>query len=148
MRIAIGIELTEEEKKILKQWSSSRRVEVRKSERAKVILMASEGIQTNEIAAELGISRQKAARWRNRFAESRLEGIEKDAPRGGRPSKLINGLADKIIDVTINEKPEDSNCWSVRTLAKYLGISPSLVHRVWKANNLNPYKKRASEKQS
>lgn len=146
MRIAKSIILTGDEEKTLRQWASSRRVEVRKSERAKVILMASEGMQTNDIAAELGISRQKAARWRNRFVQLRLNGIEKDAPRGGRPSKLVNGLAEKIIDTTVNECPENASCWSVRTLAKHLGISPSLVHRVWKANNLNPFRKKTSEK--
>lgn len=49
-----------------------------------MVLRAACGKQDIEIAEELGISNQKAARWRKRFLAARIEGLERDAPRSGR----------------------------------------------------------------
>jgi len=57
---------------------------VRLAQRAQVVLLAAEGRQNEEIAARVGIGRVAVARWRKRFVEQRLKGIEKDAPGGGR----------------------------------------------------------------
>lgn len=53
--------------------------------RAKMILLAAEGWQNKEIAEHLHVSRPKVSKWRKRFFERRLAGLE-DEPRGGRPS--------------------------------------------------------------
>ena len=42
--------------------------------------------------------------------------------------------------MTTTEKPRGATHWSVRTLARELGTSPAMVHRVWKANNLQPHR--------
>lgn len=76
--------------------------------------------------------------WRRRFAAQRIAGIEKDAPRGGRP-KTSKGMARLIIEKTTREHPANATHWSTRTLAKELGTSPSMVQRVWKANGLKPH---------
>ena len=139
MRQAIEIVLTEEEQATLESWSKGQRIEVRLALRARIILLSAKGMLTKDIAAELKVSRQKVARWRNRFAEKRIEGIRKDAPRGGRSPKLINEKAEMILKVTTTQKPKNATHWSVRTLAKHLGVSSYLVHQVWKRNNIKPH---------
>lgn len=52
--------------------------------RAKVILMAARGLRNDQIAAQLSLPRQIASKWRKRFFEERLEGLE-NLPRSGRP---------------------------------------------------------------
>ena len=53
-------------------------------ERARIVLLAADGMQDKQIAPELGITPEKAARWRNRFLDGGLAALEKDAPRPGR----------------------------------------------------------------
>ncbi|HVM00138.1 MAG TPA: helix-turn-helix domain-containing protein [Egibacteraceae bacterium] len=52
--------------------------------RAKIVLMAADGLRNDEIAARLDTPRQVVSRWRKRFYEQRLAGLA-DLPRGGRP---------------------------------------------------------------
>jgi hypothetical protein len=87
----------------------------------------------------LKISRGGVARWRDRFAAAGVPGLEKDAPRGGRPPKARQDLVRRIIDMTTHQKPVNATHWSTRTLAKAIGTNRSLVHRVWHAYKLKPH---------
>ncbi len=139
MRVACEITLTEEERKTLKRWSRGRSTPARLVLRAKIVLLAEQGVMNKDIAHQLGTSRQTVGLWRSRFAHQGLAGIEKDAPRGGRNPTQRNRVARQIIERTTQSVPRDATHWSVRTLAKELGVSPSMVHRVWKANGLKPH---------
>jgi len=111
---------------------------MRLMQRAKMILMAATGKQNDEIARTLGVQASTVGRWRRRFAERGLAGIEKDAPRGGRTPTKQRHWAKRIIETTLHEVPLNATHWSIRTLAKHLGIRPNLVQRVWKAHQLKP----------
>jgi transposase len=139
MRTACEIALTDEERKTLEKWSRGRSTPARLVKRAKIILLAAEGQMNRDIGAQVGTDQQTVTRWRNRFAELRLDGIRKDAPRGGRPPSKRDKVARRIIERTTQTIPDHATHWSVRTLAKEMGISPSMVHRVWRANNLKPH---------
>src|ERR1044072_8747253 len=84
MRVAPAVVLTEDETQTLQQWARGRSLPARQVERARVVLLAAAGKQDLEIASEIGISNQKAARWRKRFLKMGLAGLEKDAYRPGR----------------------------------------------------------------
>lgn len=139
MRVAQGIILSKKELTTLHQWSQGRRVSVRQSERARMILLAAEGMLNKEIAIRMGVKAHTVGRWRSRFAELRLTGIEKDLPRGGRPRDQREQLESEIIRKTTQETPENATHWSTRTLAQELSVSQSMIHRVWKANGLKPH---------
>ena len=81
MRIAPRVVLTEDQERTLHQWARGRSLPTRQVERARVVLLAAAGKQDLEIASAVGISNQKAARWRKRFLDMGLAGLEKDAPR-------------------------------------------------------------------
>jgi transposase len=137
MRVAPQIELTEEQSATLKRWSHGRKTPARLVRRAQIVLLAAEGKDNLDIAAELDIERTIVGRWRRRFAEQGLAGIEKDAPRGGR--KPDTKLAQKIVEYTTQRQPSNATHWSTNTLAKELGVSQSRVSRVWRANGLKPH---------
>ena len=139
MRRACKIVLTEEERTTLERWVRSRRTEVRVVKRAEIVLAAAEGKQNKDIARELGTSRLTVGLWRSRFAEKRLPGITKDAPRGGRPPTRREQAARRIVEATTRTKPRNATHWSCRTLAKELGTNATMVSRVWRANGLKPH---------
>lgn len=138
MRVAIDIELTASERRTLERLARSRTVSTRHADRARIVLLAADGFSNADVAAELGVKPHTVGRWRNRFAEHRLAGIEKDLPRGGRP-RTREAIESEIIRRTTQETPANATHWSSRTLAKKLGVTQSMVCRVWRANGLRPH---------
>jgi transposase len=139
MRIACGITLSDADRTTLERWARGRSTQARLITRAKVVLAAAAGKENKDIAADLRISRGAVARWRIRFAEAGVAGLEKDAPRGGRPPKARDDLVRRIIEMTTQQKPTNATHWSTRTLAEALGTNRSLVNRVWRAHGLKPH---------
>jgi transposase len=139
MRRACQVSLSDEDRVLLERWSRGRSTEARLVMRARIVLAAADGKENKDIATELGISRGAVARWRDRFAASGINGIRKDAPRGGRPPKARDELVQRIIKMTTQQKPPNATHWSTRTLAEALGTNRSLVSRVWRAHGLKPH---------
>ena len=119
------------ERKKYEQLCRSGKTPVRLKERLTIVLLANDGLNNGEIAEELSISAHRAGRWRKRFAEDGLSGIEKNLPRGnnhgGNNTRAQARLRQKIIAKTTTEKPPNANHWSTRTLAKALGTSHNSV---------------------
>ena len=105
MRKARTIKLDIPVRKELERLSRSRSVSVRLAERSGIVLLAAGGLNNQEIGAKLDITRQKAGRWRDRFVEHGLGGIEKDAPRSGRIPSISRRKRARIVKKTIEEKP-------------------------------------------
>jgi transposase len=139
MRRACQITLSDADRLTLERWSRGRSTPARPVTRARVVRAAAEGKDNKGIAADLRISRGAVARWRDRFAESGVAGLEKDAPRGGRPPKARDDLVRRIIEMTTQRRPANATHWSTRGLAEALGTNRSLVNRVWRANGLKPH---------
>ena len=137
MRVAPKVTLTDEQRATLRRWSRGRTTPMRLVRRAQIVLLAAEGKQNIQIAEQFGIERTVVGRWRRRFAEQGLAGLEKDTPRGGRPAN--HALARKIVEHTTQCKPTNATHWSTNSLAKVLGTSRSTVWRVWRANGLKPH---------
>jgi len=140
MRVAQAIVVSDADRLTLKRWMRGRRVSARLVLRAKIVLLAAAGKMNKDIAAELHTGMKTVCLWRNRFAQSGLAGIEKDAPRGGRPATARAALATEIVRKTTTEKPPAATHWSTRTLAAELDTSPAMVQRVWKAHRLQPHR--------
>ena len=139
MRVAKVITLTSEERAKLTKWSRGRSTPARLVLRSKIVLAAAEGRRNDEIAAELNCTRRTVGVWRNRFVEQRLEGIEQDAPRGGRTPTQRAAFEAEVIRKTTQETPPNATQWSTRSLAKAIGCNDTLVHRVWRDNGLKPH---------
>jgi transposase len=137
MKTAPKILLTEEERATLNLWSHLP-MATRLALRAKIVLLAAADQTNQEIAEQLRASSKTVSLWRRRFLERRLAGVEKAAPRGKLDSKIHGATARLILQKTMNERPANATQWTTRLLAKELGISPSLVYRVWKSNGLVP----------
>jgi transposase len=143
MRVAPLVELTDEQRRVLQRWSRGRSLPARQVVRARVVLLAAEGRQDLEIAAEIGISNQKAARWRKRFLKLGLAGLEKDAPRPGRTPTITVAKVQEVVRMTTQERPANATHWSTRTMAKAAGLSEKSVRRIWHKHGLKPHLSRS-----
>ena len=139
MRVAPPVLLDNSQQQTLEQWARSRSLPARQVERAKVVLLAAEARSDLEISAALRISNQKAARWRKRFLQSGLAGLEKDAPRPGRKPAISASVKEELVHKTTQSKPENATHWSTRTMAAEMGVSEATVRRVWHAHGLKPH---------
>jgi len=139
VRVAPQIILTDEDGRTLDRWSRGRSTPARLVLRARIVLAAARGLDNQTIAEELKTNRPLVGKWRTRFASQGIAGIEKDAPRGGRPAKAREVMAARIIEWTTQKKPANATHWSCRTLAKELGTNHAMVNRVWRANGLKPH---------
>jgi transposase len=139
MRVARPVILTPEQQTRLQAAAEGRRVSVRLAERARIVLLAAEGLQDKQIAARLGIDRITAAHWRRRYLEQGYEGLTKDAPRSGRPRTVTAEKVQQIIERTTQSKPANATQWSTRSMAAAEGVSEKTVRRIWKRHGLKPH---------
>jgi transposase len=139
MKVAVSIVLSPEERAELEKLARGRRVAVRVAERARIALLAAEGKQNREIAEISGAARRTVGVWRRRFAEKRIAGILKDAPRAGRLPSIGEDVIREIVRKTTQETPVAGTHWSTRSLAKVMGLSPSTIGRVWRRHGLKPH---------
>ena len=136
MRVATEIVLTNEEHAELSKLVRSKRTSVRLAQRARIVLLAADGMRNKDIAEKLGVGRVQVSRWRERYAQSRLAGIERDLPRGAPPVKVD---AARLVELTTQTKPVAATHWSTRKMAAELGVSASTVMRHWHAHGLKPH---------
>ena len=140
MRVASAIVLNPKERKQLERMSRARSSPMRVKERAEIILLAADGLENKEITARTGQDKMKVGRWRKRYAISGLAGILKDKTRPGRIKPIPAAKRNRLIKLTIEEKPLGSTHWSRTSMAKTLGVSPSTVGRIWAAHGLKPHR--------
>ena len=139
MRRAIPIHLSSEEMTLLEQVVRSGKSPQRQVERSRVVLLAAEGRTNEQIGAQLGITRQKAARWRSRFAAHRLEGIRADRPGRGRKAIITPEQRMAVVQRTTQETPPGHTHWSVRTMAKATGLGATTIREIWRTHGLKPH---------
>ena len=139
MKVAASIVLSTEERSELEKLARGRKVAVRVAERARIVLLAAEGKQNREIAEICGATRRTVGVWRRRFAEKRIAGILKDAPRAGRLRSIREEAIREIVRKTTQETPVAGTHWSTRSLAKVMGLSPSTIGRIWRRHGLKPH---------
>ena len=102
MRVAPKIVLTPEQRAELTKLLRSGCTSVRLEQRARIVLLAAQDWENKDIAQEVGVGRVAVARWRQRYLESSLEGIEKDLPRGAPPLKVD---VSKLVELTTRGTP-------------------------------------------
>ena len=139
MRVATRVELTTKQEGLLSKAANSSSTSVRFTQRAKIVLLAARGMQDIEIAEQVGTTRQRSARWRERFLRLGIEGLQKDAARPGRRKKFSAQTVTSIVRKTLEEKPANATHWSTRTMAKAAGVSERTVRRIWKTHGLKPH---------
>jgi transposase len=108
------------------------------AKRARIVLLASEGVRNAEIAERLGVSRPTVNRWRARYVEGGIDALA-DEDRPGRP-KIID--ARRIVTATLKPPPPSLGVthWSSRLLAAKLKVNHVTITKAWRQFGVRPWK--------
>ena len=134
-----GVSLTKAQRSELRSIAQSRTLPAGYVFRAKLILMLAEGASFNTIKRRLQTSSPTIIRWKQRFLESGLDGLDTYHP-GQTATVLTSALRARILSATRKKPSDGSTHWSCRKLAAALGVSKDAVHRVWKEAGLKPHR--------
>ena len=132
--------MTDDQRSALERMARSRSLPHRRVVQANALLLAADGVGTNEVARRCGTTDTSVRAWRRRFAEQGVEAVGVIAPGRGRRSWLAEGTVAEVVRVTREELPEDgSTHWTTRLLAARFDIGKDTVARIWRDHQLKPW---------
>jgi transposase len=135
--------LNTEERKSLEATIRSRTAPVRAVQRARLILLAADGMTNKAIAKEVGLSRAMVVRRRQRFAEVHMEALE-DAPRSGKKPQYNEATEKRILAMLDGSLPAGRSSWTGALLAQQLGdVSAQQVWRVLRRHGIHLQRRRS-----
>jgi transposase len=108
------------------------------AQRARIVLLAAEGLSNTAIAERVGVSRPTVIGWRSRYGQRGVKGLF-DEPRSGRPRRIDHRA---IVAATLAAPPKKLGVthWSSRLLADRLGIGNATVARAWRDYGIQPWR--------
>jgi transposase len=134
-----AVVLSDEQRAELSSVAQSRSLPAGYVFRARLILMLSEGASFNVIKQQLGTTAPTIIRWKARFLESGMDGLDTHHP--GQPASVLTAaLRARILSATRKKPGDGSTHWSCRKLARALGVNKDAVHRTWKEAGLKPHR--------
>lgn len=107
-------------------------------QRARIVLLAADGVANTAIAKRVGVSRPTVIGWRERYSRSGIDGLH-DEPRSGRPRVVDHR---EIVAATLKPPPGKLGVthWSSRLLASRLAVSNGTVARAWRDYGIQPWR--------
>jgi transposase len=135
----MSVALSVDEAATLKMWVGAGTTEQRLAQRARVVLLAAEGLALEAISRRTGLGRQSCSKWRRRFLRDGIEGL-RDKPRSGRPSIIGAEKKLRVTALATTKPPDGSGHWSMRKLARATGVGSSTVFRILHQGALKPHK--------
>lgn len=112
----------------------------RVARKCEVILLASQGESNSAIARQLGLSRPTVLATRAAFVQGGVDALRRRQTRQRSRRVLTAAVEQKVLGTTLQTRPPDATQWSVRTLARKLGLSRMMVQRVWKRYDIQPHR--------
>ena len=139
--IAAPLAVSDEQRRSLERLARSTSLPHRTVVQAKALLLAADGVATNEVARRCGTTNDSVRGWRRRFEAEGVDGVGRIAPGRGRKSWLPEGTVAEVVRATLEDKPDDTSThWTTRSLGDHLGIGKDSVARIWQAHKLKPWK--------
>jgi transcriptional regulator with XRE-family HTH domain len=129
--------LNQAQRRELRSIVNSPTASYRQNRRAWVILNRADGLSQEQSAEKTGLSRQAVNRWEARFIKAGMAGLE-EGRRSGRKPTIDVEIRQKILSRATQPPPNRSR-WSVRSMAKSMGVSKATVQRIWSANDIKPH---------
>jgi transposase len=136
--LTVDVNIPARDREVLRSWTRSPSMRAGLAQRARVVLLAAEGVGTAEIVRRVGLSKPAVIGWKRRYGAEGITGLE-DRPKSGRP-RLIDPV--DIVLATLEPPPPRLGVthWSSRLLATHLGISDFTVSTTWKKWGLQPWR--------
>jgi transposase len=137
--------ITDEERVELQRLVRAHTTPQRAAKRARVVLLAADGLPNRQIAPIVGMNQHTVAHWRHRFQAERLAGLQ-DRKRPGRPLVYDHDQRLRIVATVTQQPPDPASHWSHSQLAKELadmGISASQIGRILADLDIKPHRVRS-----
>ncbi|MGH3857987.1 MAG: IS630 family transposase, partial [Pseudonocardiaceae bacterium] len=137
-RAAPALGLREGDQEELARLTRSSAARAGLAQRARIVLLAADGVSNTAIADRVGVTRQTVVSWRARYESGGIAGLD-DAQRSGRP-RLVDHRA--IVAATLKPPPKKLGVthWSSRLLGDRLGIGNATVARAWRDYGVQPWR--------
>ena len=143
--VAPPLVMTPVQRAALEAMVSSMTLDHRTGVQALALLMAADGVGTNEVARRCRISSESVRVWRRRFEDEGVEGVGRIAAGRGRKPWLRPGTVAAVLHDTLYEAPDDGAArWTTRLMASRFGIGKDTVARIWREHDLKPWESDAS----
>jgi len=140
MRRAADVVLTEAQRLRLEGLVRAGGTPQRTVRRARVVLLAGEGLQNKAIARQVGMTQRGVGRWRRRFVDKGVDALLKDLPGRGRRPTISAERVSGIVASTTEELPPGRTQWSRSSMAKASGLSESTIGRIWRSHGIKPHR--------
>jgi len=139
MSLTVAVDVPAADRRVLESWTRSTSMPVGLVRRARIVLLAGDGVGTNEIVERVGVSKPTVIAWKKRYAAEGLAGLD-DRPKPGRP-RTVDEVA--VVLATLEPPPRRLGVthWSSRLLAEQLGISNVWVAEIWRRWGLQPWRR-------
>ena len=138
-RPRLKLTLNDREYRFLEKNVKSVTASKRDSLRSQIILLRAAGYGQKQVAEKLGINSCTVAKWTSRFRKQRLDGLKDKSGRGRKPGIKLK-IIEKIIIDAGKTPPRGYNIWSIRLMARTVGVSRKVVHETWKKNDIKPHR--------
>jgi len=132
--------ISDEHRAVLETLCRSPTAAHREVQRARVLLLASDGIANIHIAAQVGVSPATVRAWRERFADEGLTAFGGVRSGRGRKPSISQQKVAEIVRATLHDTPPAETHWSCRSMAKAQGVSPATVQRIWSARGIKAHR--------
>jgi len=132
--------ITAEQRRTLETWVRAQNTPQSIVRRAKIVLLAADGVSSLRVARETGASRPTVILWRQRFLQGGPDALTEIAPGRGRRPTYNAERVKAVVEATTQSKPPGATHWSTRTMAKAQGMSKATVQRIWFAHGLQPHR--------
>lgn len=132
--------MTSGERETLERLALSHTAPHREVKRAKVLLMAADGVANTRIAEEVGVTPVTVRSWRSRFSTDGLAKLGQVRGGRGRKPTITDEQVAQIVRLTTEEVPPGHTHWSCRTMAKRVGVSHAAVQRIWSDLGIKPHR--------
>ncbi len=136
---APALSMSAGQREVLARLAVSQTAPLRQVLRARVLLLAEQGVANSRIADEVGVTVTTVRSWRDRFAVDGVAKLGKVASGRGRKTLIPQSKIDEIVSLTKHSTPDGQTHWSCRTMAEKAGVSKDTVQRVWSARGLKPH---------
>src|SRR5271155_1671375 len=142
MRTGITIDVTVVDRARLEAIAADRNSPQKHVWRARIVLLTSEEVGTNEIMRRTGKSKTCLWRWRERFMQAGVEGLLHDKTRPSRVAPLAPAIGERVVALTQADPPGETTHWTAAAMAELVRISVSSVQRIWRTHGLQPHRVR------
>jgi transposase len=139
----LPLELRPGDREVLEGWARAGTVEARIAKRARIVVLAADGVPNRQIGTMVDMHYNQVAVWRRRYAEPGLAGLG-DEERPGRPFVYSHDDVLLLVKTVTEPPPDQATRWTMEALAAVMAahgvpISASQIWRIWRGLDLKPW---------